>query len=137
MAARLRLVLFAAAALLSLAAGAAGAAWFWAQDYLAAPGPLTSATVVDLPRGSGVTAIAGRLTAAGAIEHPWVFAALARVTGKDRSLKAGEYAFAARHVARRGHGAARERQGRPAPGRRCRRASPSARSTPSWRPPTC
>ena len=93
MAARLRLVLFAAAALLSLAAGAAGAAWFWAQDYLAAPGPLTSATVVDLPRGSGVPAIAGRLTAAGAIEHPWVFAALARVTGKDRSLKAGEYAL--------------------------------------------
>ena len=93
MPARLRIVLIAAGVLLSLAAGAGGAAWFWAQDYLAAPGPLRSPTAVDLPRGSGVAAIAGRLTAAGAIEHPWVFAVMARVTGKDRSLKAGEFAL--------------------------------------------
>lgn len=91
MAARLRLVLIAAGVSLSLAAGASGAAWFWAQDYLASPGPLPSRTVVVLPPGSGVTAIAGRLTAAGAIEHPWAFAVMARVTGRDRSLKAGEY----------------------------------------------
>ncbi len=49
--------------------------------------------MIDLPRGSGVGAIASRLADAGAIEHPWVFTAMARLESRDRSLKAGEFAL--------------------------------------------
>jgi UPF0755 protein len=72
---------------------AAGGGWYLAQHYLRAPGPALAPLVVDLPRGSGLTAIASRLADAGAIEHPLAFAALAQASGKDRSLKAGEYAI--------------------------------------------
>jgi UPF0755 protein len=65
----------------------------WVQAYLVSRGPLKAPTVVELPRGSGVTAIAGKLADAEALEHPWLFALLARATGRDRSLKAGEYAL--------------------------------------------
>jgi UPF0755 protein len=85
-----RLLTLVAAALV-VGAGAAGAGWYLAQDYLRSPGPLQAETVVELPRGSGVAAIAARLAAAGAIEHPWAFVALARLTGRDRGLQAGEY----------------------------------------------
>jgi UPF0755 protein len=89
----LRLALIGAAILLGLAAVGAGGGWWWAQGYLRAPGPLTAPVTIDLPRGTGVVAIAGRLAAVGAIEHPRAFALLARLTGRDRSLKAGEYAL--------------------------------------------
>ena len=84
--------------------------------------------IVDLPRGSGVGAIASQLADAGAIEHPLAFALLARATGRDRALKAGEYALDARHVARRDHRAAGERQGRAASGRRAGGADRRTRS---------
>jgi UPF0755 protein len=89
----LRLALIGAAVLLALAAAAAGGGWWWAQGYLRAPGPLAAPVTIDLPRGTGVVAIAGRLAAVGAMEHPRAFALLARLTGRDRSLKAGEYAL--------------------------------------------
>lgn len=82
------------AAFLLVAALAAGGAWLWADRYLRSPGPLQAEAVVELPRGSGVAAIADRLAAAGAIEHPRLFALLARLTGRDRDLKAGEYQLA-------------------------------------------
>jgi UPF0755 protein len=88
-----RRLLTLAAASLAIGVGAAGAGWYLAQDYLRSPGPSRAETVVELPRGSGVAAIAARLAAAGAIEHPWAFAALARLTGRDRGLQAGEYAI--------------------------------------------
>ena len=91
---RLRRLLLAAAAILVLGLGAAGAGWYLAVDYLRAVGPLRNPTIVDLPRGAGVTAIASRLAAAGAIDHPLAFAALARAQAKDRALKAGEYELA-------------------------------------------
>ena len=93
MARPLRLALIGAAILLGLAAVGAGGGWWWAQGYLRAPGPLAAPVTIDLPRGTGVVAIAGRLAAVGAIEHPRAFALLARLTGRDRSLKAGEYAL--------------------------------------------
>jgi UPF0755 protein len=89
-----RLLTLAVAALV-VGAVAAGAGWYLAQRYLRSPGPLQAEAVVELPRGSGVAAIAARLAAAGAIEHPWAFAALARATGRDRGLQAGEYAIPA------------------------------------------
>jgi UPF0755 protein len=89
----LRLVLLTAAVLLALLAAGASGGWWWAQGYLRAPGPLAQPVTVDLPRGTGVSAIAARLAEAGAIDHPRAFALLARLTGRDRSLKAGEYAL--------------------------------------------
>ncbi len=89
----LRLVLSGAAVLLALAAAGAAGAWWWAQAYLEAPGPLAQPVTVDLPRGTGVVAIAERMAAAGAVDHPRAFALLARLTGRDRSLQAGEYAL--------------------------------------------
>ena len=89
-----RRLLLAAAVVLAFALGAAGAGWHLAMGYLRGPGPLQHATIVDLPRGAGVSAIAARLAAAGAIEHPLAFVALARTQAKDRALKAGEYELA-------------------------------------------
>ncbi|HEX6014165.1 MAG TPA: endolytic transglycosylase MltG [Geminicoccaceae bacterium] len=86
-------LLTVAGALLVVVAGTAGVGWYLAQDYLRSPGPLQAEAVVELPRGSGVAAIAARLAAAGTIEHPWAFVALARLTGRDRGLQAGEYAI--------------------------------------------
>ena len=91
----IRGLLIAVAAMLAVSALVAGGGWYLAQHYLRTPGPSLTAVVVDLPRGSGVTAIASRLADAGAIEHPLVFVALARASGRDRTLKAGEYAIEA------------------------------------------
>ena len=90
----LRRLLIAVAVLLVLGLGAAGTTLYLAKGYLRGPGPLQQPTIVDLPRGAGVSAIAARLDAAGAIEHPLAFVALARTQAKDRTLKAGEYELA-------------------------------------------
>ena len=89
----LRIVLAGAALLLVLATAGAGGAWWWSTRYLAQPGPLAAPVTVDLPRGIGVNTIAARLAEVGAIAHPRAFALLARATGRDRALKAGEYAL--------------------------------------------
>ncbi|OWJ67138.1 endolytic transglycosylase MltG [Inquilinus limosus] len=70
-----------------------GVAWFL-HSYRA-PGPLTAPATLVIERGSGLTAIAAQLETAGVIENRWVFLAGAALDGGDRSLKAGEYAFAA------------------------------------------
>jgi len=48
-------------------------------------------TVVVIAPGSNVDAIARELAARGVIKSPFAFALLARVTGVDRELKAGQY----------------------------------------------
>lgn len=63
------------------------------------PGPEArsgKATEVQLPRGAGVTGVAGTLKSAGVIRSELVFQVLARATGAARSLKAGEYAIPSR-----------------------------------------
>jgi UPF0755 protein len=58
------------------------------------PGPQArqgEATIVTLPSGSGVSAIAANLKAAGVIRSTDLFKAAAAVTGADRRLRAGEY----------------------------------------------
>jgi UPF0755 protein len=90
---RLRRLLVFAAAVLVAAAAAAGIGFYLADDYLRSPGPLQERAVVELPRGSGVNAVTQILAEAGAIEQPKLLALLARLTGRDRSLKAGEYAI--------------------------------------------
>ncbi len=83
--------LLAASATLSLFVIAA-LAWGWSVYY--APGPSAAvgdATIVTLPSGSGVSAIAARLKSAGVIRSTDMFKAAATLTGADRRLRAGEY----------------------------------------------
>lgn len=64
----------------------------WSVFY--APGPSAregASTIVALPNGSGVSAIAANLKAAGVIRSTDMFKAAATLTGADRKLRAGEY----------------------------------------------
>jgi len=79
--------------LVVLAALAAAAVWAW-RSY-EAPGPLAAPTVAVIAKSAHLRAIAGALTTAGIIRHPWVFALGAIVSGEAGRLKAGEYEFAA------------------------------------------
>jgi UPF0755 protein len=66
--------------------------WGWSVYY--APGPSARSgdeTVVTLPSGSGVSAIAATLKEAGVIRSIDMFKAAASLTGADRKLRAGEY----------------------------------------------
>jgi UPF0755 protein len=70
----------------------AGLAWAWSVYY--SPGPPAQndeSTIVTLPSGSGVSAIAARLKNAGVIRSVDMFKAAATLTGADRRLRAGEY----------------------------------------------
>ena len=59
------------------------------------PGPLKAATTVVVDRGSGVEAIASTLHAQGVIGDRFLFQAGARLTGRSRAMRAGEYRFRA------------------------------------------
>ena len=70
------------------------AALVWAWSVYYAPGPSAragEATIVALPTGSGVSAIAATLKSAGVIRSTDMFKAAATLTGADRRLRAGEY----------------------------------------------
>ncbi len=82
-----------AVSLAVLLAVAAGALWFYLQSRYEAPGPLSAETVVVVPRGAGLAAIADRLAAAGVIADPALFRIGVRLFGDARALQAGEYAF--------------------------------------------
>ncbi|CAN5148078.1 endolytic transglycosylase MltG [soil metagenome] len=67
-------------------------AWGWSVYY--APGPSAregDSTIVTLPSGSGVSAIAATLKSEGVIRSTDMFKAAATLTGADRRLRAGEY----------------------------------------------
>jgi UPF0755 protein len=83
-----------ALALLVLLGAAAGG---WALWNYAGPGPSAGkdeVTTVFIPSGTGVSGIASRLDAAGAIRSATAFKIAARLTGAGGSLRAGEYEFA-------------------------------------------
>ena len=64
----------------------------WSVFY--APGPSAragQATIVTLPSGAGVSAIAATLKSSGVIRSTDMFKAAATLTGADRKLRAGEY----------------------------------------------
>jgi UPF0755 protein len=64
----------------------------WSVFY--APGPAAregETTIVSLPSGAGVSAIAATLKSAGVIRSTDMFKAAATLTGADRKLRAGEY----------------------------------------------
>lgn len=61
----------------------------------AGPGPLKAAATVVVHRGSGVEAIASTLFSEGVIDDRFLFRAGARLTGRSRAMRAGEYRFRA------------------------------------------
>jgi UPF0755 protein len=68
----------------------------WGIAEYARPGPLGVVTTVIVQRGASLEAIALDLTRAGVLADPLVFRLGARLTGADKRLRAGEYAFADR-----------------------------------------
>ncbi len=80
---------FAASALVV----AAGLLAYFTIERFERPGPLTADTVILIPQGSGVEAIARQLHEAGAIEDPLVFRLGVRLLRVGRELRAGEYLF--------------------------------------------
>lgn len=60
-------------------------------DRFKGPGPLAADTIVYIPPGTGLAGIAEKLSAAGAIDDPFVFRIGVTVLGVTRKLKAGEY----------------------------------------------
>ena len=81
--------------LAALAAAVAIAVWSQTRAFLVERGPSLTETVVVLPRGASLDEITSRLNVAGVIDRPWLFRLAVRLSGEDRALKAGEYAFPA------------------------------------------
>ncbi len=67
----------------------------WGVAEFRRSGPLGEAQVVMLPRGSGLNAITDELAAKGVIRNAAIFRIGARYTGRDTSLRFGEYAIPA------------------------------------------
>ncbi|MBM3950085.1 MAG: endolytic transglycosylase MltG [Rhodospirillales bacterium] len=81
--------------LLLLALGLAfGGAVAWSR--LDGPGPLARPHAVVIPKGAGGEGIARRLHESGVIADPWLFRLAARILGRSKPLRAGEYEFPAR-----------------------------------------
>lgn len=93
-----RFLLWSFAGLLVLALIAAGStygAYRWMQAEFARPGPALEATVIDLPRGTGLVRISSQLETAGLISDARVFRVAVTLDGGDRALRAGEYSVPA------------------------------------------
>ena len=90
-----RLALRIVFSLLALAILCGGILAWGAAEYTR-PGPLSAETTVVIERGASLEVIARELTRAGVLAVPLVFRLGARLTGADKRLRAGEYAFAAR-----------------------------------------
>lgn len=88
-----RLASLAAAVLLTLLL--AGMAWIFAKQHYLRAGPLQAPVILVIEKGTGVPAIGAQLAAAGVIETDLDLVVAARITGRARALKAGEYEFPA------------------------------------------
>ncbi|HEX3969778.1 MAG TPA: endolytic transglycosylase MltG [Stellaceae bacterium] len=73
----------------------AGIALFIGARSYDAPGPLTAAKVVVIPKGAGAREIGTLLAANGIVENGYLFAVGTYASGRAGALKAGEYEFAA------------------------------------------
>jgi UPF0755 protein len=71
--------------------GGGAAAWFW--NAFNAGGPLREETVLLIPKGSGVGAIAELLAKEGVIESPLVFKLGVKFFSDNQPLHAGEFRF--------------------------------------------
>lgn len=66
-------------------------AFWWAAWQFQSPGPLNETKLVEIPTGSGLRSIAGKLAKEGAIENEFIFLFGTTVLGAQKDLKAGEY----------------------------------------------
>jgi UPF0755 protein len=73
-------------------AGLAGAG-FWLFREATIPGPLASPHIVLVPQRTSIAGIAALLAKEGVIRSPMAFEAVARLSGRGTSLRAGEYEF--------------------------------------------
>ncbi len=73
-----------------------GAVFVWAYAQFVRTGPLAAPKTVIIPRGAGLDDIAAQLAGAGVLSDPLIFRIGAWLAGRDKSLRAGEYVFAAR-----------------------------------------
>jgi len=80
---------------LAIAAGA-WFSWQWLQGEVANSGPAETETVLTLPRGAGLIAIANQLEREGVVEDARIFRVWVTIDGGDRDLQAGEYSIPAR-----------------------------------------
>ena len=74
--------------------GAGGAA-LYGKTRFEAPGPVAEGRAFVVREGAGVSSVANDLERAGLIEDARMFRIAARVTGKDRAIKTGEFAIPA------------------------------------------
>lgn len=79
--------------IITLATLLAAGGFYWGTSQFYKEGPLRKNIVIEIPSGSSLSRIAHMLDEAGAIENPLVFKVAARLFGKHRHLKAGEYEF--------------------------------------------
>jgi len=90
----MRWVVRAAGGLIAILLLAGIAVYIGGRAYNA-PGPLTEAKIVVIPKGAGTREVGTLLAANGVIENGYLFAIGTHVTGRAAGLKAGEYEFAA------------------------------------------
>lgn len=82
-------------------AGLTAAGGGYVMHRFDAPGPLATDSLVQIPRGSSLDQITGRLTEAGvlsakgAVSDAMMFTLMARFGGRAGAIKAGEYVFPA------------------------------------------
>jgi UPF0755 protein len=74
---------------------AAAGAWFYVQNRLDAPGPLSATKIVIVPKGTGSGEIGTLLEKQGVIEDDLLFRIALRLDDTPRPLRAGEYEFPA------------------------------------------
>ena len=72
-----------------LSAAAAAYGWFWLQNEVAKPGPMSQETEFTVERGEGFATIADRLQLEGLIPDKRVLRLHARIEGVESAIKAG------------------------------------------------
>ncbi len=79
-----------------LGGAAAGYGWFWLQNEVAKPGPISQETGFTVERGEGLASVATRLEADGLVVDQRVLRFKARLDGVESDIKAGSYMVPAR-----------------------------------------
>jgi len=79
----------------AMALALAGAlAYGYLRGYLTDPlNGLKEPAVLTVREGDSLTSVARRLSAAGLLEHPWLWAQWAEISGRAASIQTGEYAL--------------------------------------------
>ena len=79
-----------------LGGAAAGYGWFWLQNEVAKPGPISHQTSFTVESGEGLASVATRLETDGLVTDKRVLRIKARVDGVESDIKAGSYMVPAR-----------------------------------------